>query len=108
MSKQKYPQAASVSSTGEVRQRLNVRKNYSSAHLKAKRNRKRQEAEYRQEAWDKLTVAQKMASLIEGGSKKQRNKLEKLMDKSTNKPVESLSVVAPTVAPEKKVKGKKK
>jgi hypothetical protein len=52
---------------------------YNTNKLKAKRRLKRQEAEARQKAYDRLTVAEKFATLIEGGSKKQRAKLEKMV-----------------------------
>jgi hypothetical protein len=44
--------------------------------LKAKKNSKRDEAYTRQEAYDNLSLDKKLASLIPGGSNKQRKKLE--------------------------------
>jgi hypothetical protein len=49
---------------------------YSNAKLHAKRNRKRDEAEARQEKYDALTLNEKLKTLIPGGSKRQRAKLE--------------------------------
>jgi len=60
-------------------------KGYSQAKTKAKQARKRKEAEARQAKYDSLTIAEKFATLIEGGSKKQRAKLEKLKEKSEKK-----------------------
>jgi len=53
-------------------------KGYSQVKNKAKLARKRREAEDRQAKYDSLTIAEKFATLIDGGSKKQRAKLEKL------------------------------
>jgi len=60
-------------------------KGYSQVKNKAKQARKRKEAEARQAKYDSLTIAEKFATLIEGGSKKQRTKLEKLKEKSEKK-----------------------
>ena len=76
MSKQKYPQATSVSSTGTtVNKNATKRKQngYSNFTLHAKRNRKRQEAEERQAAYDKLSLAEKMKH----AGKKELAKLQK-------------------------------
>lgn len=64
-------------------------KGYSQAKSNAKRNQKRKEAEARQAKYDSLTIAEKLATLIEGGSKKQRAKLEKLKEKSEKKAVKA-------------------
>ena len=53
----------------------------------AKQLRKQREADNRQAKYDSLTIAEKLATLIDGGSKKQRAKLEKLMEKEALKPV---------------------
>ena len=58
---------------------------YHTFHLKAKQNRKRSEAEARQAAYDALTIAEKFATLIEGGSKRQRNKLNKQLEAAAKK-----------------------
>ena len=50
---------------------------YTQIKANAKRNRKRDEAEDRQAKYDVLTIAEKFATLIKDGSKRQRNKLEK-------------------------------
>ena len=63
------------------------RESYSQDKNHAKQARKRREAEARQAKYDSLTIAEKFTTLIEGGSKKQRNKLEKLMEKDAAKPV---------------------
>jgi hypothetical protein len=49
---------------------------YSNAKLHAKRNRKRDEADRRQEKYDGLTLADKLKTLVPGGSKRQRTRLE--------------------------------
>jgi hypothetical protein len=69
---------------------------YTRAKINVKLNRKRQEAKARQAAYDNLTIAEKMATLIKDGSQKQRNKLTKLMDKEDAKPAK------PTKAPKAK------
>ena len=60
-------------------------KGYSLVKSNAKRNQKRKEAEARQAKYDSLTIAEKFATLIEGGSKKQRAKLEKQAEKAKSK-----------------------
>ena len=60
---------------------------YSTFHLKAKQKRKRAEAEARQDAYDKLTIAEKFATLIPDGSKKQRAKLNKQLEAAVKKGV---------------------
>ncbi len=62
------------------------RESYSQDKNHAKQARKRREAEARQAKYDSLTIAEKFTTLIEGGSKKQRNKLEKLMEREAAKP----------------------
>lgn len=79
MSKQKYPQT-SVSTTSSTGAPRKGRDSYSSHHLHAKRNRKRQEAEDRQSTYDALTLKEKFATLIPGGSKRQLRRLDALMD----------------------------
>ena len=80
MSKQKYPQSQSVSttSTGErLRGKVN---GYSNFHLHAKQNAKRLEAENRNAKYAALTLKEKFATLIPGGSKRQVARLNKLME----------------------------
>ena len=77
---------------------------YSTFHLHAKRNRKRKDAEARQAKYDSLTIAEKFATLIDGGSKKQRAKLEKQQAKQT---VKQAPAVKATVEPTKAPKAKK-
>ena len=62
------------------------RESYTQVKNHAKQDRKRREAYARQDKYDSLTIAEKFTTLIEGGSKKQRNKLEKLMEKEALKP----------------------
>ena len=69
---------------------------YTQVKAHAKNRRKQYEADDRQAKYNSLTIAEKFATLIEGGSKKQRNKLEKLMEKEVAKPVK------PTKAPKAK------
>ncbi len=71
------------------------RESYTQDKNHAKQARKRREAEARQAKYDSLTIAEKFTTLIEGGSKKQRNKLEKLIEKEAAKPVK------PAKAPKK-------
>jgi hypothetical protein len=82
MSQQKYPQKTSVSSSSTGEKIASGKTNgYSSFHLHAKRKAKRAEAEARQAAYESLTIAEKFATLVTGGSKKQRAKLnEQLAD----------------------------
>jgi hypothetical protein len=72
---------------------------YSTFHLHAKRNAKRKEAEARQAKYDKLTIAEKFSTLIEGGSSRQRAKLQKQLDAAGS--------IKPTVEPTKAPKAKK-
>jgi len=65
------------------------RESYTQVKNHAKRDRKRREAQARQAQYDSLTIAEKMATLIKDGSKKQRNKLEKLMEKEAAKPAKT-------------------
>ena len=75
---------------------------YSTFHLHAKRNAKRKDAEARQAKYNGLTIAEKFNTLIEGGSKKQRAKLEKLMDKHDAKKASVPTTVEPAKAPKAK------
>jgi len=106
MSKQKYPQSTSVStSTGTTVSRGGKRKEngYSSFFIHAKRDRKRKEAEARQAAYDKLTIAEKFNTLIEGGSKKQRAKLNEQLAKAAAKGIPAKQPATET-KPAKKAK----
>ncbi len=79
MSKQKYPQHASVSTpTGTTRR---GRENYSQIKNHAKQDRKRQEAYARQDKYDRLSLTQQLASCVPGGSKRQRARIEAQMAK---------------------------
>jgi hypothetical protein len=73
-------------------------KGYSSFHLHAKRNAKRKDAEARQAKYDSLTIAEKFTTLIEGGSSRQRAKLQKQLDATVT--------VEPTKPKNKSVKKK--
>lgn len=75
MSKQRYPQAASVSSAG-VKGEHKGRANYSQVKTHAKQDRKRHEAYARQDKYDGLSTKAKLASCVPGGSKRQRARLE--------------------------------
>jgi len=68
---------------------------YTQVKAHAKLRKKQHEADDRQSKYNSLTIAEKFATLIKDGSKKQRNKLEKLMEKEAAKPVK------PTKAPKK-------
>ena len=87
MSKQKYPQTTTVSSTGTTTGRAGNRKEngYSSFFIHAKQAQKRKDAEARQANYDKLTIAEKFATLIEGGSVRQRAKLNKQLATAAGK-----------------------
>jgi hypothetical protein len=56
------------------------RESYSQDKNHAKQARKRREAEARQAKYDSLTIAEKFTTLIEGGSSRQRNRLQKQLD----------------------------
>jgi len=74
------------------------RESYSQDKNHAKQARKRREAEARQAKYDSLTIAEKFTTLIEGGSSRQRNRLQKQL--------ESQTIVQPTTPPKKVVKKK--
>ena len=105
MSKQKYPQTTTVSSTGTTTGRAGNRKTngYSSFFIHAKQAQKRKDAEARQANYDKLTIAEKFNTLIEGGSKKQRNKLNDQLAKAAAKGIPAKAPAA-EVKPAKKAK----
>ena len=63
----------------------------------AMREERRKRAEARQAEYDKLTVAEKLEKLPANGCKKQRAKLELLMQKGQAKLVEAVVVVADAV-----------
>jgi len=69
---------------------------YTQAKAHAKKRRKQYEADDRQAKYNALTIAEKFSTLIEGGSKRQRAKLEKQLEKEAAK-----SAVKPTVKPTK-------
>jgi hypothetical protein len=105
MSKQKYPQASvSTSDTGKKTSRVSkVRAEYSSFHLHAKRKRKKEEAEERQAAYDKLTTKQKLEQLGPTGSNRQRKRLETILA-ATVPGVPPITTVAPKAVKVKKPK----
>ena len=79
MSKQKYPQTASItSSDGNVITRKH-RANYSQVKAHAKQDRKRHEAYKRQDAYDLLTIQEKMKH----AGKKELAKLRKRLAAQT-------------------------
>jgi hypothetical protein len=82
MSKQKYPQASvSTDDSGKKKSRISkVRAEYSSFHLHAKRKRKKEEAEERNAKYAALSLKEKFATLVPGGSKRQVARLTKLME----------------------------
>ena len=73
MSKQRYPQSTTTS-TGTVRK---GRERYSQIKTHAKQDRKRHEAYARQDKYDKLTTAEKLAQLPVGTCERQRVRLKK-------------------------------
>jgi hypothetical protein len=78
MSKQKYPQTATVTTAGGVTVRKG-REHYSHAKSDAKKKRRQQEADDRQFKYDGLTTAQKLKGLGPTGSNRQRKRLEALL-----------------------------
>jgi len=76
MSNQKYPQAKTVTSTGEDKPKRG-RERYSHAKADARKQKRRDDAEDRQAKYDALTLTEKVQSCVPGGSKKQLAKLEK-------------------------------
>ena len=78
MSKQKYPQTASVSTTAGGATRTK-RKSYSHAKADAKKARKRREAEDRNFKYECLSTAEKLKGLGPTGSNRQRKRLEALL-----------------------------
>lgn len=81
MSKQKYPQSTSVSSSGTPTRRAATRTSYSSVKLHAKRDRKRREADIRQAEYDAKSTATKLKELGATGSTRQRARLTALLAK---------------------------
>ena len=61
------------------------------------RAERRKRAEDRQAEYDKLSLEQKLAKLPVNGAKKERAKLERLMEKMSAKLVEAVTVVADAV-----------
>jgi len=82
MSKQKYPQSSTGTTTTTGGNASKRKQNgYCSVKLHAKRDRKRREAEARQRDYDKLTTAQKLKELPATGCKRQRTRLEAILAK---------------------------
>ena len=82
MSKQKYPQSETVSSSGEKVVRKG-REHYSHAKADARKNKRRDEAEDRQANYDALTTKEKLKGLGATGSNRQRKRLEALLAKES-------------------------
>lgn len=80
MSKQKYPQTATVVTAGGVTVRKG-REHYSHVKSDAKKNLKRRQAEDRQFKYDTLSTADKLKGLGPTGSNRQRKRLEALLAK---------------------------
>lgn len=108
MSKQKYPQTAnsvSISNSGEKRSTLTIKRNgYTQVKAHAKQDRKRREAYTRQDKYDGLTIVEKFNTLVAGGSKKQRTKLEKQFAKAAAKGVPVVTEPVVETKPVKKTK----
>lgn len=78
------------------------KENYSHRKADQRKRQKQMEADDRQAKYDALTIAEKFATLIEGGSKKQRAKLNKQLEAAAKK---GIPKVQPTESPTpKKVK----
>jgi hypothetical protein len=86
MSKQKYPQTSvSTTSTGEKAAHKG-REHYSQVKAHVKNDRKRHEAYARQDKYDKLSTAEKLAQLPVGTCERQRIRLTKQLA-AENQPV---------------------
>jgi len=81
MSKQKYIQKekSTVSSTSPKSSSMG-REHYSQAKANAKKNKRRDEAEDRNAKYKAFTIKEKLNTCIPGGSKKQRAKLEAVLN----------------------------
>lgn len=62
---------------------------YCSTTLHARRDKRRREADIRQAKYDGLTTEEKIATLIPGGSKRQRARLEKVNETKKTKKVKA-------------------
>ena len=107
MSKQKYPQATSTSADG-TKTAHKGREFYSHAKADARKDKRREEAEARQSRYDGLTLKEKLASCIPGGSKRQRDRLEKHLPAPVKSPEPSATPLVDAYKAEKKKYGKKK
>lgn len=97
MSIQKYPQASSTGADGTKTARKG-REFYSHAKADARKDKRREEADIRQAKYDALSLKEKIASCIPGGSKRQLAKLEAKLAKQSKTP-EPLIVGAVAIAP---------
>jgi hypothetical protein len=77
MSQQKYPQSTVSTSADGTKSVRKGRANYSQVKTHAKQDRKRHEAYARQDKYDKLTIAAKLAQLPVGACERQRVRLTK-------------------------------
>lgn len=102
MSKQKYPHAATVTVDGTVHK---GREHYSHAKADAFKHKRRDEAEDRQIKYDVLTLKEKLATCVPGGSKRQRARLEAAMAKEVLKtPAKVVTAPVTTAAVSEKKK----
>ena len=86
MSKQKYPQSATVSTSSGVSTRKG-RENYSQVKTHAKQDRKRHEAYARQDKYEAMTLQEQLNSTDPNGSKRQRARIIAAMEKAKVAPV---------------------
>jgi len=77
MSTQKYPQSTKTSTEGGTARK--GREHYSHAKADARVEQRRKEADLRQGKYNALTLKEKLANSISGGSKRERARIEKLM-----------------------------
>ena len=76
MSTQKYPPTSTRVTNDGAASRSTVRKSYDFSYQRSRRNARRAEEEARKAKFDSLSLQQQIDSLIPGGSKRQRARLE--------------------------------
>ena len=98
MSKQKYPQNTSSTSTdGKMSVRPIKKNGYTQVRAHAKQDRKRREAYARQDKYDGLSLTEQLETTDPNGSKRQRARIVALMAKAVNgKPVTDVPLTTTT------------
>lgn len=92
-----------VTETGGHKKKTN---GYSNATLHAKRNQRRKDADMRQALYEAKTLKEKFDSLVPGGSKRQRARLEKQLAEAAARGIPTQP--AQVTEPKKTKNGKKK